>query len=74
MKIYQLLKIDDNDVYFETQRLVKISNDLDSFKSYLCTYYELNDCKGFGEIDECFDDYPQYLYGNHYVSVTHFDI
>ena len=74
MKIYQLLKIEDNDVYFETQVVVKISNDLDSLKSYVRTFYELNDCDFYNEIDESYDDYPQYLYGNHYVAVTHFDV
>lgn len=60
--------------FFETQVVVQIFSELDNLKNYVRTFYELNNCEGFGEIDEYSDDYPQYLYGNHYVAVTHFNV
>ena len=74
MRIYQLIKIDDNDGYFETQVLVQIFSELDNLKRYVRDFYNLDNCDFYNEIDEYSDDYPQYLYGNHYVAVTHFNV
>ena len=52
MKIYQLIKIDDNDGYFETQVLVQIFSDLDSLKRYVRDFYNLDNCDFYNEIDE----------------------